>query len=369
MALVDFKTFPSFAQSGAISGAEEGLDLEALDGTPDFDVFVPPEAAGANNASMLAGNGESFWTNHVDGANFPYPDRDEWIVGAWMRQQGTAETTPTTRSDILLRLYDGANVQLSITANAQAGGLITLDLRRGATDGTIVSTSPAGILDDDQTWSFYEFKIKISNTVGSIICMKDGVEVWNDNGFDNQEQTASTANRVLLAGLGSSGGWVIYNSIYILDTTGSKNNDFLGPVVAIASKTTADTAQADWSPISGADGFLMLDEYQVSSGSNSVTSTTLGDESTFEMDNHAAAFDDFNVIAIKSFLHAGDIVTTSTIKLKMEVSAGTHDFGAETFDSTFLPSFTYSLEDNPITASAWTMSEYNSIELSIERIT
>ena len=367
MALVDFKIFPSFAQTGTFSTLEEALGVEGLDGTPVFNVTVPTEAANANSVSLLLNADETCYTNHTSRSS--YSNNDEWIIGSWIRLSGTVDTTPTIRGEILLRLFDGVNDQISITANAQAGGLVTLDLRRGGVTGTIVSTSPSGIIDDDDTWSFYEFKIKISNTVGSIICMKNGVEVWNDNGFDSQEQTSSTANRLLLGGMGATG-FILYNSIYICDTTGGVNDDFLGEVVAIASKTTADTAQADWSIISGGSGFLMLDEFLVSSSTNSITSTTLADESTFDMDNHHADFNGFNVLGVKSFIYAGDITAgTSTIKLKLEVSAGINDFGAETYDVTFLPTFDYFLDKNPITTNAWTIDEYNSIQLSVERIT
>jgi hypothetical protein len=384
MAIVDFLSWPDHANVGTFTTLDSKLNIEMETSVPvTSDTIIPLEAVNSGTLSFELSEFDSFWGDDDSHGNHPYSDSGTWVVGFWFKVgNGPVATGGRRPADALFSLYDDTGVQCTVMSGGGDDNLIKLVLRKGGYDGTVVSTSPVGIINAGQSggglpgrdrgnWAFYEFKVVISATVGSIICEKNGVELWNEGSLDTKGDTSAIANRVLFGSMGiqfdgeQDAVKVQYHSIYIDSST------ILGPVVSIGSKPTSDTAQADWTAFNGGSGYVEIDVIDKSIVFNNLNSSTVGHESTFGM---ADAHSDYNSSTVKSvtgWYEAGTDggVTVGSMKMKLEVSAGTHDFGTETLVNTYDPTFMYFLDQNPVTVAAWTISEYNSIEVSLEKIT
>lgn len=150
------------------------------------------------------------------------PDTQTLIVGFSFRPQELANKT-------ICFFRDEETVQVSLTLGAS--GLIHVN--RGHSTILATSTNPL------QTGQFYyiEFKVTVSNTNGSfeLRVKRSPDSVGTEATATLQDTQVSPNARINVFGLGggtasdSSTNSFDYDDIYIADTSGTRNNNFLGP--------------------------------------------------------------------------------------------------------------------------------------------
>lgn len=290
---------------------------------------------------------------------------DEIIIGAWLRFTGTADLTPDAISDILIRFRSNTlGTQVSITASSQASGEVQLDVRRGDHTGTIISTTTTGLIDTN-TWDFYEFRVKLHNTLGEVEIKRGESVIHSDTGLDTQDKATPDMN---VFGFGCLGGTVEVSSIYCVDMSGATNNDFLGEVYIVGLEATSDTAQADWAATGSGTPFQNIDEYYLSSGVGSINSSTVGDKSVFGMKDLPAAQSTKIIHGVRVEKYGGATSGTQNFRANLHSGATVSNGATELGDTSF--SVTSDFYDiNPDTSSEWSASEVDAIELEAELLT
>ncbi|KKN52729.1 hypothetical protein LCGC14_0609660 [marine sediment metagenome] len=152
----------------------------------------------------------------------------------------------------LIRFLDGGTSQVSVRQNNDK----TFSVLR---DGTTLATSTESFFMDQ--WYHLEFKALISNTVGTIDLLIDGISWISETGLDTQQSGSNTVNiiRVLTENNYQN---LLIDDLYVLNTSGTVNNDFIGDyrVEALFPNGAGNAAEWDRYPDGGEANYENVDE-------------------------------------------------------------------------------------------------------------
>lgn len=297
--------------------------------------------------------------------DFQWTAVSELVVAFWFRIDGNADLTPTVEEDVLVRFRDVGDSQLTITAASQASGEIQLDIRRGTEQGTIIGTTTTGVLDGS-VWQHLEIRYKCDNSSGELEIRRNGVQIFELTGMDTQDNANSDVTNVTFGMLGASN-FVNVSEIIVYSLTGDAPNTLLGRHHIQMLKANANSSPADWDATGAGQPWQNLDLYQVSSGTNSINTTTVGHQSRFDMDNLSSEAAGRDIIAVGYFSYGG--CPTGTESVEYHMINGTTDTLVDTLAHTsiFESSKKY-FSDNPDTGLPWTVSEIDAIQFEVELI-
>jgi len=260
------------------------------------------------------------------------------------------------------------------TWNRLAGSTLTSVINGSIflnTDGSVViegaggadmGTSATGVVVAGQ-WFYMEVQIFRNNTTGSIEAFIGGSSIVSATSVDTE---ATTAAGSFMWGSSDSATEVVFDDIYLAQDASSLPAT-LGDVKVSTLLPNADTAQADWTPLSGT-GFSNIDDALGTDGdanTSYISETTLNGKSEFDLEALPET-----PIAI----HSVSIATraTKTDSGSIEYKHHVDSNGTEATSVAIAPSetnynmtFSYHNTD-PDTASAWTESGVNAMKLGVE---
>jgi hypothetical protein len=135
-------------------------------------------------------------------------------------------TKPTNSNYVasVFSFQDGTTPQLNVRVN-EAGNLIV------ARNNTTIATSAYAL--PVNSWVYIEFKATIHASAGSYEVRVNGVNVLSATNVNTMGSSTANINTITLGPVHSAIGFVFsntwsYDDFYLCDTTGTKNNDFLG---------------------------------------------------------------------------------------------------------------------------------------------
>lgn len=224
----DHYTTAQAARKWTLSGATASAVVVAdVAGTP----------GGGNCLRFNTNTGGVYATRSLNGAT-----PATVVVGGWINYASVTDL------EIFL-LLDGATLQLDVVATA--AGL--LQVRRGGsvTLGTSAGSMSAG-------WHHVELKTTINNTTGTAELRVDGVAVVGP--LTAQNTRASANNQVTQLRIGAKDNRSLtYKSVYVLDTTGSYGNDWIGPGARVSvHRPVGVGATAAWTPVNAPSGYAAV---------------------------------------------------------------------------------------------------------------
>lgn len=130
-------------------------------------------------------------------------------------------------------------------------------------------------------WHYFEIKIKIHSTTGTIEVRRDGnVEIAATGLNTRNGGAAGVINQVLLVGGGGNDPQAYFDDYVICDTNGSLNNDFLGDVRVSAIFPTGAGNSTQFTPSAGAN-YAAVDEVSPNGDTDYVESSNVGDKDTY----------------------------------------------------------------------------------------
>jgi hypothetical protein len=143
-------------------------------------------------------------------------------------------------------------------------------------NGTNVDVGPSTNALNNNTWYYIEVRYKVHNTAGEIEVRVNGSQ-WLYATGDTLYSTENYVNNVkLLIGYFS---WMRIDDLYILNTSGTKNNDFLGNVRVVSLSPNGAGNYAQFTPSAGSN-YQCVDDADWS-GSDYVESDTDGEIDTY----------------------------------------------------------------------------------------
>ena len=256
----------------------------------------------------------------------------------------------------LLLLQDDSTVQIRISTRNSGD----LRVERGTT--TLDTTVALGLAVN--IWYYIELKIKIDSTTGSYELRVNDINVLDDVGINTQETANAYLNRVCFFGdpiIGTLS--FFFDDIYILDTTGSRNNDFLGTMKVVMLSPDGATAEADFTPSAG-NNIDNIDD-----------GVTVDDDTTYNESSTSAHQDIFEYEDTLGFrLIAGLMVCTEvketdandfTLKTLVRSNSTIHTDIAQALTSSYTI-ITRLLEDDPVTETTWSSAAIDAAEFGYE---
>lgn len=299
---------------------------------------------GVGNGIEFNNGSQAFTTNAL---RPPAQASNEIIIGIGVKTPSTILT-----STWLLVYDDDTATNSSANIRMTATGLMRL--YRGNTFISEITT----LLPN--TWYYIEFKLDIEDA-GSAVVRVNGVEVLDFSG-DLQADT-STWTQVRFVSMGNG---CVYDDIYIADTTGGINDDFLGPVNIRVLRPNGAGNENDWTASDaspGANHYLLVDDVGTDGDATYIESNTTNERELFAHENTSVS------TAILGVQQSTSMRTTDGIPVDVTLSSRlaptTVDTSATSISTT---SYTHVLaiyDDNPVSSLAWTDTDLNSMEFGV----
>jgi len=230
----------------------------------------------------------------------------------------------------------------------------------GSTLGTVHATSTNSL--QQSVWYYIEFKAVIHNSTGSIEVRVNGMEWINVSNVDTQGSSNATWNTV--AWTGASGQTYRMDDVYMCDSSGSLNNDFLGDVRVSVLLPEGAGNTTEWTPSAGSN-YACVDESAPNDDTDYVSTITLNAKDTYAFPAVATGAEIKGVQIFAAVRKATD----GPGKIKHVIRSGGTDYdqteigiGGTTY------SYTRTMhETDPATGVSWTESGVNAAEFGIKK--
>ena len=188
----------------------------------------------------------------------------------------------TTDAFDLLALMDGTSAQVNIGLSS---GTRKLEVRRGGGPGTgtLLGTGSTTLMLN--TWYYIEAKVKIDPSTGTVEVRLNGNSGSPEislTGQNTRNTANSYANRLQLGYtvFGGSFPRMLWDDVYVCDTTGSPTNDFLGDVRIETKYPSGAGNSAQFTPSAGSN-YQCVDETPPNDDTDYVEDGTVGHKDTY----------------------------------------------------------------------------------------
>lgn len=221
-------------------------------------------------------------------------------------------------------------------------------------------------------WAYIEIKFVLDTSSGSVELRINGETVVDVSSIDTVTGNPSGGaeiGAILLFGGGGSTSDIdhnrVYDDWYVCDTTGSDNNDFLGPVKVetLFPDTAGDST--DFTPNSGTN-VSRVDEVVVDDATSYNASSTATDLDLFNMDNLVLI--DSDVFGVQLDVNAGATEATPMTLVPTVKSSTTEGAGDDhvIVDDTLYGTYYSVFEQDPNATAAWTVATINAMQCGYE---
>lgn len=255
------------------------------------------------------------------------------------------------------QMMDGVTTQLDLRGDS--AGHISLT-RNGTGLATSTNTLTAN------TWYHIEFKATIDPSVGAYEVRVDGVAWIGPTTGANTRATANSYSNGIGFLTDTSPHRFYVKSAYVLDTTGSVANNFLGQVRVACLRPTEAGNYSQWTPNAGVN-FSGVDEVLLDSDTTFNMSATANQIDTFRMTD--CPIPSGSVYGVQHVLGAKQDGGAARRVSSVQRSASVDYVGTS---QALSGSYSFLLDPktvNPATSAAYTVSEVNALEAGYKLVT
>jgi len=249
----------------------------------------------------------------------------------------------------LFRFFDGTTQQCQVLLGPEG----QIRLYRGT---TVVDESPKYVYSLRQ-WFYIEVKVAFSPTAGSWELRINSQTVRAASGLNTIQSGNNYANRLVLGAGNGNYSWI--DDLYVCDTTGTQNADFLGDIKVVTIYPNGDGSNTGWAPSTGAAHYAVVDE------------APANDDADYLYTSSAGATDTEN---FQDITLTGSILAVLQVACLRKDDAGSREAalicrrGATDYEGPQVAlgnSYTYLKqirETDPATGAAWTVAGLNAAE-------
>lgn len=258
--------------------------------------------------------------------------------------------TANAANDMSITLRDSAIDHLVIKV---IGASYLLGVYRG---GTLLATGATAMALN--TWYYIEFKGNIHNSTGSYTLKVNGVTELTASGIDTQNAGNASANTIVIA-TASSGVPGYFDDLYLCDTSGSTNNDFLGDVRVDTIYPSSDGNYQAFTPSAGSAHWSLVNDGSPDTATY-VSSSNSGDRDTYGFTNLTPVTGTIMGVQVCNAALKDDAGARSVANI---VRSGSTDATSATVALSTSQLFNLSIQEtDPNTSAAWTESGVNAAE-------
>jgi len=253
------------------------------------------------------------------------------------------------------------------------GGITHLSIRRSTVNrdiylmhgnGTWLAASQYGA-SPLYVWQYLEIKTRIHDTLGFVEVRLNGQTIINLTNIDTRNGGSGYFNTLYF---GSSSGPIcaVIDDLYVCDTTGTANNDFLGDVRVVKLLPSANGSVNNFIPSAGSN-FQCVDELLNDGDTTTVTSSVAGDIDLYQVSDLTVTPSNIYGVQLESIARKTD---TNIASFRNKMKIGNHiENDSEKFlalDHIPYDSPIYDLD--PSTSTPWTKEKIDSLEIGVERL-
>lgn len=313
--------------------------------------------------------------------------QNTWVIGFAMRVDFTTMFTGAPGGGFRLRNTDGEQVRLEFveytpaTTKPGGSGYFQIRVMRGAVELARTNEVFENKFGAEAGWHYFEWKVTIDNATGSFELRYNKREssvqgfqtaTWDaaNTNVDTQEQTSTGADVVEISWESTASRFLVYDDIYILDSTGAApDNDYLDGVIIEPLTAQAGGNQEDWVVVDAAstedawnDGATSFDD------NDRVTSDTTGDISLVTVGTLGNIQEQIVGVRVDHVSRMESATGSLTLHFRYRKTTGTPaetDGGNYTVSSTTNTGHTDIQRTDPNTASAWVKADVDAMEVGV----
>lgn len=234
-------------------------------------------------------------------------------------------------------------------------------------DGTLLGTTGAALTQG--AFHYLEFKVVISDTVGTVDVRIDNVSALSLTGQDTRNGgTADAWNAVGLGPAGIASGaaaGLVFDDLYIADGAGSTWNDFMGDMRIDCSYPNADGTNSDFAPSTGTDDYAVVDEALANGDTDHLSSSTVDHKTTLNFPD--APVPGADILGIQVVCQARKSDAGSAGHRALARISGTDYESAEVGLAASFLMIMSQFAVNPATSAAWTDAVFNGAEFGFKK--
>lgn len=231
-------------------------------------------------------------------------------------------------------------------------------------NGGAVAITPASSIRP-LVWQYIECSVTFNQTTGAVTLKVNNATLVVVTGVNT---TGSSSSTCTLAGPLNSNTGVTgmgYDDTYFFNTSGSVNNSFAGPNVVFSTVVNGNGRVNQWTANGAGTNYQCVDQYPPDNDTTYVSSSTVNQVDDYVQLLNAAAT---SVIAVTACIYARDDNSPARV-----VSVGYGNGTTESFDggSSLNQTYSYiirSMDVNPLTTVAWTLSDITAGQVCIKVI-
>jgi hypothetical protein len=266
-------------------------------------------------------------------------------------------SSATTASRDFFELYDAGTLQFAFRYSS--GNMVTA--YRGS---TLIATGTIPCPVD--TWSLFEFRIKIDDTVGVVTTKVNGVQDIAFSG-DTQQTANAYFNEIRLNALSTSAGatystW--FDDVAFNDISGSVNQSWIGDGRIIGLTPTGAGTYTGLSVYPSGANWEAVDEKPPNDGTDYVYDTVADEKDTYALSNTGLGAGTVNALLVFARAQKSD---AGDGKIAIMVRSGSTDSqGADqSLSSLAWQNFWQVWELDPADSAAWTLADLDALEAGV----
>jgi hypothetical protein len=254
----------------------------------------------------------------------------------------------------LFQFWNGGIRNLYVTVD-NSGRLWFYNGDAGALTNVVIPT---------QQWVYLEVKITFHATAGTLEIRLDGSDtpVVDLTSLDTVAAGGSTV--ITEFTLGATADDVFYDDLYLLNTTGTINNDFLGDVQVVTLRPTADSAVA-WTPSAGIDNYALVDEEFTDGDTTYVSTATTTNKDLYDFGNLDPAIDTVFGVAVHARVRKEE---PGPRDLTLETKHSTDEQSSAGKGMGITERTLWELFETKDGTNAWTTTEVDAAQFGVELI-
>lgn len=254
----------------------------------------------------------------------------------------------------LIIFWDGTNKNINVRWEDGTG---ELDMWR---ENTLLETS-SGLGLATNTWYYLEMKATTHNSNGSYYVELAGVNIFTATGIDTQTGPNAYSDNVRFFGASSSPEW---DDIYILDASGSVNNDFLGDSKIVSISPDGDDTANFTTSTPNASHYANVDENPSDDDSSYVEDSTTNTTDLYDYDA-APSLGTVHGIQINTVCRQSDTTAFSLIT-PIESNGTQDDDSSQSIGTTSYVIKTRVSEEDPDINGAWTETSLSAAKFGVK---
>lgn len=336
----------------------------AVTGSPTIGLFQ-----GRSGQHCLRDNIAVLYTPSLSSTS---PEHDTWIVGfAFKMNDNTGAGTPSDTQiagiEFITDTDASPTAQLSLQLNRVDDFIYRWVLKRGNTiSSTTIDTSSNFWANK---WYYFEIKVKIDPSTGTYELRQDGSNIMSGSGTNTAASGDSGMDSIAIhmdSDFGNSPFHQV-DDLYVLDTQGTYNNDFLGDCHIEGIYPDGDGDVLQWDPSLGGSHYVEVDETTNVSDDDKVTADAIGEKDLFDYEDLTTTIDNIRGIQISTQHAMQTSGSRSFVHTMRDISNNDND-GSKTIVSSsgVYSTATEIVEKEPQGGSDWTKSDLDDYQFGVK---